>query len=318
MLGMMIRPQIPLHEVWRSAYRKNRYCQHLSQEELNRRVRDVFLRMLTLTPEAKVGVVAVDPEGVRWMELWTHVLEEMVLRFGPFPSGFTREILHTEPFPDFVGELAAKAASRLEHLRGTEVAIKFGKPEHMQALFERGALRVQPASFYVRPDHNGAVRDDELALDIALHLDREAILRVVSNPQDVPMNCAAQRMDVSFESRTDYWLYCVTTALAPRLFVDFEAQACVVIKDIDKFTNSIQSWVIAKIGQCQIKSGPVNYIDPVRPSAGLIDVPMSKHFRYSYQKEHRFVWLPMEPTQSLPHLDVEIGSLEEYAELIAL
>ena len=91
-----------------------------------------------------------------------------------------------------------------------------------------------------------------------------------------------------------------------------------MIKDLARFTNSIQGWVISKIGLCKIKSGPVNYIDPVRPPSRLIDVAMSKHFRYSYQKEHRFVWLPTEPTHSLPHLDVEIGGLEEYAELITL
>jgi hypothetical protein len=309
---------MPQHEAWRLAYREHRYCQHLSQQELNRRIRDVFLRTLTLTPEAKIGILGVDPEGIRWMELWTHVLEEMVLRFGPYPSGFTRDILHTEPFPDFAGELASKAASKLEHLRGTNVAIKFGKPEHMQALYERGALRIQAASFYRRPDHNGAIRDDELALDISLHLDREAILRVVSNPQDVPAGQLSQRMDVKFASRTDYWLYCLTTAIAPRLFVDFEAHACVVIKDLRRFTRSIRHVVAPRVMRAQFRSGPVAYVDPVLPQTGLIDVPMSKHFRYSHQQEHRFIWLPQEPEQSLPHLDVELGSLEEYAELISL
>lgn len=45
---------------------------------------------------------------------------------------------------------------------------------------------------------------------------------------------------------------------------------------------------------------------------------MSKYFRYSHQRERRFVWLPYEPAHSLPYLDVKLGSLEEYAELIAL
>lgn len=305
-------------EAWRLSYRKNRYCQHLSQQELNQRVRDVFLRMLTLTPEAQVGVLGVNPEGIRWMELWTHVLEEMVLRFGPYPSGFTRDILHSEPLPDFTGELASKAASRLEHLRATNVAIKFGKLEHMQALHERGALRIQAASFYRRPTHNGAIRDDELALEISLHLDREAIMKIVSNPQDVPAGLLSQRMDVKFASRTDYWLYCLTTAVAPRLFVDFEANACVVVKDLRRFTQAIRCVVEKRVGGAQFKSGPVAYIDPLLPQKGLVDVPMSKHFRYSHQQEHRFVWLPQDPAHSLPYLDVELGSLEEYAELIAL
>jgi hypothetical protein len=205
--------------------------------------------MLTLTPEAKIGVLAITTEGSRWFELWTHVLEEMALRFGPYPAGFTRAILHNEPFPDFAGELATRAAAKLQHLRGSNVAIKFGKPEHMLALYERGAIRIQAASFYRRPDHNGAVRDDELALDISLHLDRDAIVKIVSNLEDVPAGQLSHRMDVTFASRTDYWLYCLTTAVEPRLFVDFEAQVCVVIKDLRRFTHAIRQVVASKVGQ---------------------------------------------------------------------
>lgn len=277
-----------------------------------------MLVILTLTREAKIGVVGGDAEGMRWWELFTHVCEEMALRFGPFPTDFSNEMFHTDPVPDFVGELGKRAASKLEHLRGSNVAIKFGKPEHMRALFENGSLRIQPASFYVQPDHNGAIRDDELALDISLNLDRDVILQLVSNPQDVPMAPLSQRMDMSWESNTDYWLYCVTTALTPRLFVDFDAEACVVIKDLPRFKDAIQSWVSAEIGCCKITNGPVAYIDPVLPPSGMIDVPMSKHFRYSYQREYRFVWLPPEPKSSLEYLDVQIGSLEEYGELITL
>ena len=201
---------LPLHETWRRMYRQRRYCQYLSQTELYGRVRDVFLTMLTLTPEAKVGLLPMDPHGMRWMQLWTDVLEEMAIRFGPYPAGFTREILHSEPFPDFVGPLASRAAASLTHVSPAGVAIKFGKSAHMRALYERGALRVQSASFYRRPDHNGAVRDDELALEVSLSLQREHIIKLVANPQDVPPGALNHRFDVRYESPTDYWIYCVT------------------------------------------------------------------------------------------------------------
>lgn len=314
----MMDHQMPRHEAWRLSYRAHRYCQHLSQKELNGRVRDVLLRMLTLTPEAKIGVLPVTPEGIRWFELWTHVLEEMVIRHGPYPAGFTREIFHSEPFPDFVGQLASRAASSLERLRGQSVAIKFGKPEHMKALVERGQVRLQAASFYKRPDHNGAVRDDELALDIALHLDRQTILKVVQNPQDVPLGEISQRLDVRFKSPTDYWLYCVTTAVEPRLFVDFEAEACVVIKNPSKFTTAIERALTSRVPATAFRHGKVAYIDPLLPSAGMVDVQMSKHFRYSHQREYRFAWIPLEPQLLLSHIDIELGSIESYAELISI
>src|SRR6266853_372534 len=102
--------RIPKHEFWRRQYRERRYARHLSQPELNKRVRDVFLNILRVSPGAKVGLPPSEDECAIWIEKWTHVLEEMQLRYGPYPSGWNREILHSEPFPDFTSELAAKAA----------------------------------------------------------------------------------------------------------------------------------------------------------------------------------------------------------------
>ena len=312
--------RIPRHEAWRRMYRANRYCRHLSQKELNQRVRDVFLNILRLTPQAQIGLPPMDPEGIRGMELWTHVLEEMALRHGPFPNGFTREILHTEPFPDLVGELGKKSAHVLAQkgLKPGNVLIKFGKAEHLRALLERGAMRVQPASYYATPSHNGAIRDDELTLPLSLSLTREDILKVVLNPQDVPEDAPDQRLDFTYQAGTDYWLYCLTTAIEPRLFVDFQADACVIIKDRERFQKLITLQSAKNFPGTAHRYGNAKYIDPLLPSTAIIDVPMSKHFRYEYQKEFRFVWRPMKPTANLSHVDLEIGCIKDIAELIVV
>lgn len=257
---------------------------------------------------------------MRAMEIWTHVLEEMALRHGPYPNGFTRDILHSEPFPDFVGELGTKAASVLASrgLRSDEVFIKFGKTEHMVALVERGALRVQSASYYATPSHNGAIRDDELSLPLSLALSRDDIIKVVLNPQDVPDGPIEQRMDVTYNAGTDYWLYCVSSAVEPRLFVDFQANACVIIKDKERFQYLLTLQSAAHFPNTGYRHGKAIYIDPLRPSTVKIDVPMSKHFRYEYQREYRFVWRPVKPMANLPYVDLELGSLEGIAELVVL
>ena len=168
------------------------------------------------------------------MELWSHVLEEMELRHGPYPNGFTREILHSEPFPDFVGDLGEKASQVFSSkgLKEGEVFIKFGKAKHMTSLYERGEMRIQAASYYATPGHNGAIRDDELTLPLSLSLTRADVLKFVLNPQDVPEDLKEQRLDIEYDAGTDYWLYCLTTAVEPRLFVDFQADACVIIHNI--------------------------------------------------------------------------------------
>ena len=138
------------HEYWRRQYRANRYARHLERPELNKRLRDIVVNMLTVTPEAKIGVLKIDNVGVEWMEKWTHALEEMVLRYGPYPNGFDRDILHSEPFPDFASELAGKAARKMSTLglRRGEVFIKFGKNIYMEQLYRHGQLRLQPGSFF--------------------------------------------------------------------------------------------------------------------------------------------------------------------------
>ena len=75
--------QVPRQVVWRRQYDARRYARHLSQSELNQRIRDVILNMLCLTPEAKIGLWPITLESAIWMEKWTHVLEEIQLRHGP-------------------------------------------------------------------------------------------------------------------------------------------------------------------------------------------------------------------------------------------
>jgi hypothetical protein len=44
--------------------------------------------MPVVTEENKIGLPPIDGEGHHWMVTWTHVLEEFVLRYGPYPAGF--------------------------------------------------------------------------------------------------------------------------------------------------------------------------------------------------------------------------------------
>jgi hypothetical protein len=188
----------------------------------------------------------------------------------------------------------------------------------MTNLYECGDMRIQAASYYATPDHNGAIRDDELTLPLSLSLTREDVIKFVLNPQEVPEDLKDHRLDIRYDAGTDYWLYCVTSTVEPRLFVDFQADACVIINDKDRFRQLVaQQNEISFSGATRQKGGAI-YIDPLLPKTSVIDVPMSKHFRYEYQKEYRFVWMPRQPSTALPYVNVSLGSLESIAELVVL
>ncbi len=316
----MNEQHLPRHVAWRRQYRARRYARHLSQPELNRRIRDVILNLLRVNPNALIDLGTITEESAIWMEKWTHVLEEMQLRYGPYPAGFTREILHSEPFPNFASELAEKAAKRLStiRVRRGEVFVRFGKREHMESLHERGALRIQPASVFAKADHNGAVRDDELTLAVSLALSRDDIAKLVTNPGDVPPDAPDQRVDVKFQSPTDFWLYCLTQSVEPRLFVDFDKDSCVIIQDRAKFGEMLRDATRQLLTDATMHDGPAAYVDPLLPTTAKVFVPFAKPFGYSYQDEHRFCWLPAVPVQKLTHVDVQIGSLKEIGDLIVL
>lgn len=314
----MNSPLLPRHIIWRRSYDAQRYAFHLSQEELNLRIRDIVLNLMNLNLEAKIDFGPVTEERAVWVEKWTHMLEEMQLRYGAFPAGFTRDILHSTPFPNYASELADNAAKRLTSMRPRRrnVLIKFGKATHMKRLYESGSARIQPASFFAQAGYNEAIRDDELQRFILLELNRDDVVRVVKNPQDVPDTVPAL-VQVNVQFPTDYWLYCVTCSTGPRLFVDFDADACVIIYDADEFSHRLHRAGSA-LATSVASRGRVSYLDPLLPSTAKIHVPFFKHFRYTYQNEYRFCWFPQIGTKKLPQLDIEIGPLRDIADLVLL
>jgi len=315
----MAEELLPRHIVQRRQYDRQRYARHLTQEELNQRIRDVLLNILDLSENGKIGVGPIDAEFEVWSEKWTHVLEEMQLRHGPYPKGFTSGFLK-DSIPFFASELGKKAAATMASLglRRDEVFIKFGKACFMTALHERGSLRIQPASYFADPSHNLAVKDSELTRRISLVLSGEDVRKLVINPQDLPDQVSDQRVDVQFTFPTDYHLYCLTTSVKPRLFVDFDAEACVIIRDRAAFTGLLQAKAAERLPHSSMTSGRAQYIDPLLPTSGRVFVPLCKHFGYEYQREYRFCWLPPRPAKQLTSVDVEIGSLKEIADLIVL
>lgn len=311
---------LPRHIQMRRQYDRKRYARHLSQPELDRRIRDIVLNLFILTPEAKIGLPPVDERTAIWMEKWAHVLEEMQLRYGPFPSGFTKDTLHSEPFPDFASALAQKAAEafRRRTLSPGSALIKYGERVHMEKLFHEGSLRIQPASYFTRKDLNDAVRDDERRLPLSFALSGEDIKKIVLNPQDVLEATPTQRVDVVLQSLADYWMYCVSESIDPRLFVDFKYDACVIVRDRQQFAERLQRVASHALESVRHQARLVEYIDPLLPKSVEIFLPLAKHFGYSYQSEYRFCWLPVNPVRDLHHVDLSMGSLEDIADLIVL
>jgi hypothetical protein len=316
-------------DAWRAAYRARRYLENATPDLLIRRFIDIFHNLRTLTPEGKLGVLAPQPNGGVWMELFTHVLEEYQLRGMDYGAAF--QTARSKGWLDGAlthkGEPPAARALRAQKspLPLTYLA-KLGKPEHLEAMLRRGSIRIAPASGYSDPSLNAAVRDDELSLTIHAR-GSEVKITVIDGKTGKQRVLAKPSGDVAFTatSRTDYYVYCLTHALELRLFDDFEARACVIVRDLNRFRYRLRSAVEAHLGDgWRAVDGPVNYVDPYSGQSFPAGIFHSKHLRYWYQREYRFAWIPetlrppAPPPDGLQPMFLELGSLEDIAEMIML
>ena len=123
---------------------------------------------------------------------------------------------------------------------------------------------------------------------------------------------------VTQKSRTDYYVYCLSTVYDYRLFDDFDADSCLIIGNAEAFLASLISAFEAKCPAWYGWHSEVRYIDPLNISDNNIDVFFGKHFRYSYQKEYRAVWLPEKEQQNLGPVLLKVDGLADCADLITL
>ena len=310
---------LPRHEQWRLFYRKNRYAVHLSQEELNVRIQDLMINMTTLEEAGKLGLLSLQEGGEQWWQLFTHMLEETVLRYGPAPNGLEpwKNNEHN-PLINLSKELGHKAVKAMQayDLKSKDVLIKYGSKKYMTALYESGVIKIRPASYYAQKENNYAIKDDELAIQVSLAFTKEKIDEFLDNTSQLPEHAAFFKYETHIKAKGDYWLYCLSKMPQNRMFVDFNADACVIIRNPKKFKKLLKEKTISKMGPYQFKE--TEYMDPLLPHTLKMNVPFTKHFSFSYQKEARFVWSPLKKVLSLEDIDVELGPLNDFADLITL
>ena len=359
----VFRTEFPESDDWAREYTDNRYLRFESRFALNQRYQDLITNITVLTHTGQVTLT----EEKLWHRLFKHVVVEMFRRGEPpVPHNFHPSVAPAILFPD--QELCTRAAAVVARVRKQgPYLVKYGKADHMRGLYERGELYVAPASGFDDPDHNQAVRDHELSL---LHygvvandagflkardVDSNADVMRAPDHHFVPLFHApkAQHDEVTcFEScGPDAWMYCMSEVLAPRLFSDFGADACVVL-DRNAFLTRVCDALRPPAGNKVFAHGPVHYIDsigaysqsrrppqvhisyvpqaedraqryqPFGPDGELArppDVHFSKRFRYAYQSEYRFVSFPAQPTDRLSgSLTFSLGPLADIGRLIVL
>ena len=252
------------------------------------------------------------------------------------------------PFMD--KRLCSKAAEVVAAL-GSEhdVLVKYGQLDHMKELYEEGDVWINPASDFEKLTHNQAVRDDERSFvcrggihpmemtdnsvasrhfyakdeapDDHSRLIQQGAVQFV-RMFDAPELERDQQLELRVRIGTDYWTYCLSEVLDPRLLSDFEANACVILRKGPFMDRLVRMMQFVK-PSANLQLGRVTYEDPLgaltinRPAYVSPDrLPMTKLFRYAYQREFRFVWFPVVRQEKLTPIKLHLGSLANCAEFL--
>lgn len=303
------------HELWRYEYRKHRYMEYLSKKELIDRTQTIISNMTVLAADGKISLHGVNETGIYWMQVWTHALEEFALRYGSYPNGFDDGAMSNAEIvkPSFPEE--PKAVTAIKNVGGFKegALCKFGKYEHLNAMFNKGAIRIAPASYYDDPSLNTAIRDDELSFEVQVRVDGLLLENIQGSK--VP---AFGQVKFKLESNTNYYVHCFASKYTYREFDDFDADCCIIIDKPRILFKKMMKSVKAMKPDFRGFATPVKYLDPLNVSPQDVDVFVAKHFKYSYQNEVRTIWLPNEPKEQLDPFFIKIGSMQSYARIVRI
>jgi len=311
---------MPRHQVFRTQYRKHRYLEHLNEEELVQRFKDIVGNQTTLTDDLKIGLHPIDQGGDYWSIMTTHILEECVLRKYKYPEPFAYNLKDIQ-LPDYEWPELRKVNETFKekNLAPGTYLLKFGKAQYLKPMLEAGLIRIMPASAYDDPSLNPAIRDEELEVDIcALPSDVEISVIDEGTGQLVRNIQPLGNITYTFRAHSNYYVYCLSAAFSIRLFGDFEADSCLIIKSPSKFIDRLNSAFLKTQPKWSGYMGNVYYVDPFNYDAAKLNAYFSKHFRYTYQQEFRVIWVPPSPELELEAVFLELGNLMDICELITL
>jgi hypothetical protein len=284
----------------------------LSHAELRVRTKEILNNMVILSNKGQISLHGRNETGNYWMVKWTDALEEFALRYGPYPNGFSDGSMKDAPIVNPTYPASPPAKDAIGSIQENCI-YKFGKNEHLAAMFKYGRIRIAPASYYADPSLNNAIQDDELSFIVESRADQLKI-------QDEMGQRIHSFGKVTFhlKSETNYYVHCFAAQYTYREYEDFEAETCIVITEPRKLFQKMMKAVRVLKPDFKGFSTPVKYLDPLTCDPNDINIFISKHFRYSYQNEVRTIWLPNSPTENLEPFFIEVGSLQNFAKFITI
>jgi len=196
---------------------------------------------------------------------------------------------------------------------------KFGKQQHIEEMLKFGRMRIAAASSFDDPSLNLAVRDKELEVSFIDSSENILIQVVDEQTLEVKRDIAPiGDIQLTLESPSDYYVMCFASIFESRLFDEFGADACLIIRDPLRFVTRIFKEIQAREPKWTGRATFVTYYNPQSPEVLPKSVFFYKDNSYKYQQEYRIVFRPSMSVRTLEPIFIEMGNLEDYCELVNL
>lgn len=294
---------------WRLQYESDPYLHHLDAVDLDRRLRTILKNQLFVDR----GALPHELTSEEWQELFVHLDTEYSRRGLSLASAIKRADI-SAAWPQLrQGEAVIAAYSG-----PSGQLFRFSKLKFLKPLYELGELTIFPAARYSDASLLRSQHDNELARTVLAdgtkarieHTDRAGVRHEMN---------AIGSIKYQMASRTNYYVWFTTTVYDARLYDDFDADACLIIHDAERFIGRLFRAVSAALPRWVGAEKLVRYFDPLR-AHGEVLASFEKDFDYAYQREFRFVWNPPAPDteRDLPPLSITLGPLTDVCSLVAL
>lgn len=292
-------------------YEASRYLRKASDTSLQDRLEYLAQNLWSTDRDGAVVQPRSSPHRDALLQLYVQTLYEQICRNNA-PINFDEATIRSEASASYVPPKLKQPITF-----GPDCFAKFGKREHLVPTLEQGIIRIAPAGAYADPSLNAAQKDEELEHHVRTPNER---LMMRLNALDADGNEVEVVPEygelIRYMQVPNFYVWCCGLGYDARLFHEFEADTSLVIHDKSAFASRLQKAVLAEKPAASFHHGPIVYYDPHTTRREQLTWGYSKHLRYLYQNEYRFIW-ETEDTDLEPFF-VHLGPLTDIASLVEL
>ncbi len=287
-------------DFWELEYQRYRYLGRVTDHELTLRYSHIVRNMRAIISDDRhVIPIRSFLSSWYWFRKEHQTRYEFALRKLPF----------NEKLP-LLSNASSAAPARPGSPNAADILFRYGSKKWLQDFVTFGKIRITAAREYSLLEKDPARQDNELVKDAFMP---GAYTKITTADGRELKIIGDLKQSVH---GADYFVYCVSCDWNESLFDDFNADCCVVIRNPNEFSRRLELAAQSQLHGWYFHHNPVEYFDPYeRKHKQSFDNAMSKDFRFAYQKEYRFLWASFEGFSATGFQVLEIGPLNDIAEL---